>query len=465
MSKDDFAKQDFQTVLSWMLPAFPMVKNKQSIGPISVACMSLLANACKRKGPIQWNEPLEEKLEAWNLIHGEETYDELRLNLTVVGEPGSGKSAILTGISRLNPYSVCFRQSTPHYDQLIGSTEKWQEGGKWKYEPFPGELSSDFVIMDEVLSVYTFDSSENRKIRELLRGTLSRIGTNKISKPQVRIPESFHCSYYPECTLVQGFPARKVPMSIMTEGDIRRSQIICVNFPLSEKETTKRFGTNAPGKQSPKPKNFVKAVNYLRYLRQRNYDFWLSESTMDYVKSCMHSLKDFSAMHGPKPSWMFKIAYFDIETQLIRYSTIMSIIRDSQREVIDIAVDDVKKAFPIFSTAYADSVIWVNRYTNDDYSVLPMKTKNLQKTEKVLKYLKSKGAFSYLETVVGVTELKKVMVQRGWFSNEAGVKRFYQDLLKYGIVKSKKKGKSWVVWIGPLGQEYLENQEVSVPWD
>jgi hypothetical protein len=461
----DFGRLDFEQVLNWCLPAFPLVKNEHSIPAISIAVMSVLLNNIKRQGDVCWNEPIKDKMAKWNLLRGRETYDDLRMNLIVVGDPGSGKTGIMKGISNLNPFKSVFSQSVPQYDQMIGSTEKFQENKKFKYEVFPGQLSADLFIMDEALSIYTEQTPENKKIRELLRTSMSRIGTNMVNKPQVRIPESLQCNYYPEITLIQGFPQRRVPVSLISEGDVRRAQILLVNFPLSEKEKAKRFGLNSPEEiLIPNQQDYQTGRDYMAYLRKKKFQPWVPPSTEDYVKLCMNNLKEYTSLAGLKASWYYKTAYFDIESQLYRFATGMSVIRDSTRSTIDITIDDIKAAWKPFSTAYADSLLWLNNYTTGDWSLGTMKDTEFERTTAVVEWLQSMGAFSAVETQVRVDALKMFMINKKWFSSSAGTKRFFQGLVEKGFIRSGRRGKEWMVWVGPNGKTLLAEGGVVSPW-
>lgn len=451
MPNEEFIRNDFETVIRWMLPAFPLVKNSYSIPAITVACISVIANSIKRQGNVKWDEPLDAKMKKWNLIQGAETFDDMRLNLLIVGDAGSGKSGLMKGIANLNPFSVSHSQSRPHYDQLIGSTERWMENKKWVYSTMPGELAKDIVLLDEVLSVYTEDyGTDNRRIREILRASLSRIGTNPVQKPMVRIPEEHQIRFYPECTIIQGFPTDKVPVSLISQGDIRRCQIVNITFPLEAKEKTRRFGM----KPNETKSDFKKAKDYLAYLRTRKFNPIITPEVMEYIKKLMEELKEYTRGYGLKAMWYYKISYFDLESQLIRYAIEMSVVRDNSSDDIHVTLEDVKKGWKYYFGVYADALVWLNTNTYGSWGTEGVKGGDHDKLMSALLWLHDKKATNSKSNVT-VNELQEFMVEKRFYTNVAGTRRFYNTLLNHGYIKNARRGKVWVVWLDAKGKELL----------
>jgi hypothetical protein len=444
-----------------MLPAFKMVKTAMNERAIKIAVMSLLCNSMKRVGGQEWND--DDKLKKWNLIRGESTYDDMRLNLLIVGEAGSGKTSLMSGMERLSPYDAVFRKSMPNYDQMIGSTEKWREGGEWFYEPFPGELSCDLFLMDEVLSIYLEDKLENKRVRELLRSALSRIGTNRVTKPQVRVPPESQVNYYPECTLVQGFPPRKVPLHILTDGDLRRAHIVTIEFPLEEKKKTKRFGQDLPPTEKEEKaddEKVKKAKEYLTWLRSHRYTYWVPPDTEAYIRRCLAELEEFTKPMGWKAMHFYSTSFYDLESRLLRFSIAMAVIRDAEAPTVRVEVEDVKEAMSIFAPSYADSLVWVNSFTTGIQSdVTGIGDADQERAERLARWLAFKDAFEYASTTVSAIEVKQWMISQGWFSTENGTKRFYQTVLATGIIRSRKRGGQYVVWLGEKGKNTARSRE------
>ena len=437
-----------------MAPAFRMVRTPLNERAIKVVVMSLLCNSIKRQGDRQWDD--NDKIKKWNLIRGSSTYDDMRLNLIVVGEAGSGKTSLMSAMETLSPYEAVFRKSMPNYDQMIGSTEKLREGGEWLYQAFPGELSADIFLMDEVLSIYLEDRIDNKRVRELLRSALSRIGTNKITKPQVRVPPEHQVNYYPECTLVQGFPPRKIPLHILTDGDLRRAQILTIEFPLEEKKKMGRFGRDMPPEEGGADDVGVKiaaAREYLKWLRDHRYNFWVTKEVEDYVRRCLTELEEFTKPMGWKAMHFFSTSYMDLESRLLRFAIALAVIRDADATTVRVEIADVKEAMKIFAPAYSDALVWVNNFTSGTQAdVVGMCDKDIERASRTAKWLAFRDAFEYHSTVVLAQELKAWMVSQGWFSAEAGAKRFYQTLLGAGVIRSRRRSSANVVWLASRGK-------------
>jgi hypothetical protein len=218
-----------------------------------------------------------------------------------------------------------------------------------------------------------------------------------------------------------------------------------------------------PDEENSGGSSYELGKQYMAYLRKHKFKVWIPHSTEEYVKKAMDNLKDFTMQYGTKSSGYFRTAYFDIESQLYRYATVMSAVRDSTREVLDVSIDDVKSGWNYFSAAYADSLIWLNTYTMGSFGVQDLKENEAERVTEVIDWLQKNRAWSSTETNVRLVELKHWMIDKRWFGTTLGTKRFFDKIKEGGYIRSGRRGNDWYVWIGPKGKELLKQSGVKSP--
>ena len=447
---------DIESIYETLRPAFPLISTEDSERAIKNSIISLILNAAKRTGHPNPSDDLTTRMAEWNFIVGGKAYEDLRLHLLFVGEGGSGKSSLMSTMMNLNPFSTIFKTGTPHHDQLIGSTEKiWnKKEQEMKFIPYPGELSSDMYINDEALE--TFTNPKNQQSRAFFRQAASKLGTsNRLTKNQVRVPLEFAVDYWAEPTLILGFQPASVPMDIITMGDMRRFQIVPVKFALNEKESIFRWSGHGNGEQ--RSEAITSGRQFLSQVRKK-YDIRVGTGVEGMLKTEMQRIKTQFFLGGFKTIRYYTQAYLDIQTQILRHAFVHSLLRHDLSRSVIIEVKDVEKAMDLFYPSSIDTAAWINNHVMAERDVVvPLRDREKKRASDVVEHMKRLGAREK-RTALPVEQVKRWIIGKGWYKNENSMKRFWNSLIKFNILRTEKVGKVWVTWIGSNGYTVVEEE-------
>lgn len=371
--------------------------------------------------------------------------DDLRINAGIPIKSGYGKSIAKSFVNKTEKALErrCSIPTSLHPEQLVGKSLiiRDKEGNVIETKINKGYLADDFVMFDEAVELLTDKAFQ--QARDYINIALDPIGDNEILKRSVEVSYEDSVKYIPSCSMIFFWHPIPITESIVTRGLLRRLFITNIVVDAKEREEVLRKSVYTT---SNNPKQFNEWIGTLNRLSKRTFDWTFSDTGKKELVNLTKKLINTGVRYSEKISEFTDIMYFTLRNRLAKMACVLAALDGTP----NVSLRHLR-------FAYIDlREFWYNQMTYVEEKVLTGLSFGVPKAKirkkMCLDVLKDHKAFSEETSPLSIADLLTEFGKRADIS-EGNARYYYLDLVKKGIVQSRKYAHSSRVWYAGAERE------------
>lgn len=389
-----------------------------------------------------------------------------RVHILIFLPSGNGKGEIKKTIQRiLKQMKISNIEPTSfHPEQFIGKVvvekKKNDEGDDERdYRKIPGNLSLDYVIIDEGKDLLTSKEPNYSESRKNLRFAMDQYPNNTVTKRQVDVEIEHALSYEPHCGVCIFCQPFRMNEEFVLEGDLRR-------FILSYILMVGMDKTDAYAKRATEERNYKESIdNFRSFLSSTNVpdEFEVTAEAISLFIELHQLLVKRGSTRSIKIKNFMKMADFSLQNMLLKFSAIQAL--QDNTDIIE--TRHVELAFIDYAEILEHTYDYIEMKIPGDLDYGENWKGAGKKDQEILKWLHEKGSTSKKSSNVSIKEYKEKIMEIYNVSSDRQARRIKGKHVENGWIESQTIQHTSKVWLAfkPGDQTLDEVSRVRVETD
>jgi hypothetical protein len=325
-----------------------------------------------------------------------------------------------------------------HPEQFVGKVRIENVDGKKIYEPIPGHLSLDYLLIDEGKGLITSKESNFAESRRYLRLALDQYPNNTLTKKSVDIKQENALSYEPHCCTCIFLQPFHIDEEIVLDGDLRRfivSYILMTGINKTESYKDRIRNPRNYETSITKFTNFLKSIQILD-------EFELTNEATNIFEELSILLIERGSYWSSKIKNFVNIADYTLQNMLLKFSAIQA--TQNNTNIID--PRHVEIAFVDYAEMLEHTYEFIETKILGSMDYGENWSGAIKKDQDILKWLHEQGATSYDTSNISINEYKE-KIKEIYHVQDKQAQRNKKQHEENGWIESKKGQHDSKVWL------------------